>query len=144
MQSPPKPLDEIQLYLECELLTWMGRATLNFFLPRSLGPEEGWKGQIFNVNYKVNFKDFYTKLCACSLHKWKIQVILDGIFILLPGSCPRGGTLGRWGCPSGQQFICFQTWSCSISNQRGWRAEQNALKFFILELNWWPWNEIKG
>ena len=20
----------------------------------------------------------------------------DGIFILLPGSCPRGGTLGRW------------------------------------------------
>ena len=27
------------------------------------------KGQIsFNFNYKVNFKDFYTKLCVCS-HK---------------------------------------------------------------------------
>ena len=30
-------------------------------------------------------------------HKWKIQSISDGIFILLPESCPRGGTLGRWG-----------------------------------------------
>ena len=28
-------------------------------------------------------------------HKWKIQNISDGIFILSPGSCPRGGT---WGC----------------------------------------------
>ena len=27
--------------------------------------------------------------------KWKKQNILDRIFILLPGSCPRGGT---WGC----------------------------------------------
>ena len=21
---------------------------------------------------------------------------------MLPGSCPRGGSLGRWGCPGGQ------------------------------------------
>ena len=27
-----------------------------------------------------------------------MQNISDGIFILSPGSCPRGGTLGRWGC----------------------------------------------
>ena len=24
-------------------------------------------------------------------------------FILSPGSYPRGGTLGRWGCPGGQK-----------------------------------------
>ena len=24
------------------------------------------------------------------------------IFILSPGSCPRGGTLGHWGCQGGQ------------------------------------------
>ena len=32
-------------------------------------PEEGSKSQLyFNFNYKVNLKDFYTKLCVCS-HK---------------------------------------------------------------------------
>ena len=35
-------------------------------------------------------------MCVCS-HKCKIQNISDGIFILLPGSYPRDGTLGRWG-----------------------------------------------
>ena len=66
-----------------------------FFGPAPWGPWEGSKGQIsFNFNYKVNFKDFYTKLCVCT-HKWKIQNRSDGIFILSPGSCPRGGT---WGC----------------------------------------------
>ena len=39
------------------------------FWPRPLGPWGGVKGQIsFNFNYKVNFKDFYTKLYVCS-HK---------------------------------------------------------------------------
>ena len=38
-----------------------------FFGPALLDPGEGSKGQIsFNFNYKVNFKDFYTKLCVCS------------------------------------------------------------------------------
>ena len=41
-------------------------------------------------------------MCA---DKSKIQNILDGIFILSPGSCPRGGTLGHKGCPRGQNFI---------------------------------------
>ena len=95
MLSPPKPLDEIQPDLVCELLTLMGCATSNFFL--ALPPGEGSKGQIsFNFNYKVNFKDFYTKLCVCT-HKRKIQNISDGIFILSPGSCARGGTCGCFG-----------------------------------------------
>ena len=63
-----------------------------FFWPRPLGPLEGSKGQIsFNFNCKVNFKDFYSKLCMCS-NKCKVQKISDGCFILSPGSCPRGGT----------------------------------------------------
>ena len=63
--------------------------------PAPWGPGEGSKDQIsINFNYKVNFKDSYTKLCVCT-HKLKIQNISDGIFILSPGSCPRGGT---WGC----------------------------------------------
>ena len=104
MLSPPKPLGEIQPNLVCELLTCMGRATSNFFGPAPWGPGEGSKGQIFNFNFKVNFKDFYTKLCVCS-HKLKIQNISDGIFILSPGSGPRGGTLGCCGVPRWSKFF---------------------------------------
>ena len=38
----------------------------------------------------------------CS-HKRKIKNITDGIFILSPGSCPRGGILGA-GCAQGVIF----------------------------------------
>ena len=31
--------------------------------------------------------------------------ISDGIFILLPGSCPKGGTLGHLGYLGGQTFF---------------------------------------
>ena len=79
-----------------------------FFGPAPWGPGEGSKGQIsFKFNYKVHFKDFYTKLCVCS-HKGKIQNISDRIFILTPGSCPRGGTLGCWGVPRGSKKFFFK------------------------------------
>ena len=65
------------------------RNVKNFLAPP---PGEGPKDQIsFNFNYKVNFKDFYSKLCVFS-HKRKIQNISDGFFILSPGTCPRVGT----------------------------------------------------
>ena len=66
MISPPKPLDQIQPNEVCELLTCMGRATAkkNGLATGALG-----RGQkVNNFNYKVNFKDFFTKLCVCS-HK---------------------------------------------------------------------------
>ena len=72
-----------------------------FFCPAAWGLGEGSKGQIsFNFNYKVNFKDFYTKLCVCS-HKGKIQNISDGIFILSPGSYASG--VGLWGAGGAQE-----------------------------------------
>ena len=118
----------------------MGRATSNFFGPAPWGPGEGSKGQIsFNFNYKVNFKDFLYQLCVCS-HKWKIQNISDGIFILSPGSCPRGGTLGRWGA---QGVIFFKHGHVVYQIHGGWWAEQNASKIFTLGSNWWPRGEVK-
>ena len=68
-----------------------------FWVPTPWGPGEGPKGQIsLNLNHKVNFKDFLTKLCKSS-HNWKIWNISDGIFIPSPGSCLRGGTWGYHG-----------------------------------------------
>ena len=51
----------------------MGRATaLFFFGPAPWGPGEGPKGQIsLNFNYKVNFKDFLTKLCLLTHERYK-------------------------------------------------------------------------
>ena len=49
----------------------MGRATTKMFLSRA--PGEGSKGQIsLNFNYKVNLKDFYTKLvCVLTNERYK-------------------------------------------------------------------------
>ena len=73
----------------------MGRATAIFFGPASWGPGEGQKVKYHLISITKSIsKIFYTKRCVCS-HKYNKQNISDRIFILLPGSCPRGGT---WGC----------------------------------------------
>ena len=74
------------------------------FFPAPWDPGEGPKGKISNFNYKVDFKDFKTKLCVSS-HKRKIKNISDGIFIWPPGSCPRGGTWGYRGGGVGVKFF---------------------------------------
>ena len=100
MLSPTKQLDEIQpnLVCVCVCVTHMNRVCNSRFLcPAPWDPGEGSKGQMsLNVNYKVIFIDFYTKLCVCS-QKGKILNISNGICILSPGPCPRGWTLGRQG-----------------------------------------------
>ena len=155
MLSPPKPVDEIQPNSVCELLTWMGSAKAIFLCVCGPDPWGGVKrSNIINFNYKVNFKDFYTKLCVCS-HKWKIQNISDGIFILLPGSYPRCGTLGGGGGGGGlgvprgskkKSFLNMVMWHLKLTgmtSRRGWGAEKSASKIFILGSNWWPWGEVK-
>ena len=90
-----------------------------FFGPAPWDPGEGSKGQIsFKFNYKVHFKDFYTKLCVCS-HKGKKQNISDGIFILTPWVMPQGWDFGALGGAKGVKKFFFQTWSCGLSNRRG-------------------------
>ena len=63
MLSPQKQLDQMKPNLVCEVHTCMGRATAKKFGPTPLGPGELSKRQIsLNFNYKVNFKDFHSKL----------------------------------------------------------------------------------
>ena len=54
-----------------------------------------------------------------------------------------GSDFAVLGLPRGSNIYFFQTWSFGISYRRGWRAEKNASKFFILASNWWPWGEVK-
>ena len=49
--------------------------------------------------------------------------------------------LGPWGRVKN---LIFWTWSCSISNLRGWAVDQDTLINFNLWSNWWPWDGVKG
>ena len=115
------------------------------FGPARWGPGEGSKGQIsLNFNYKANFKDFlYQTLCVFSQIKDTKHIRRDfhSVSWVMPQGWDFGGGLG---VPRGSKKYFFQTWSCGISNRRGWRAEQNASNIFILGSNWWPWGEVKG
>ena len=60
-------------------------------------PGEGLTGQIsLNFNDKIDFKEFYTKLCVFS--QIKAINISNRIFVLSPG--PEGWGAG---CPKGQK-----------------------------------------
>ena len=88
-----------------------GACNGTFFLappPGALGRGQKVKYQQISLklNYKVNLKDFLTKLCVSS-HTWKILNISDGIFIWRPGSCPRGRTWGYRGGVGGVKKFFF-------------------------------------
>ena len=120
---------EIQPDLVCELLTWMAHEPAPFFgSPPPWGLGEGPKGQIsLNLNYKVNFKGFLTKLCVSS-HKWKIYNISDMIFIRPPGSCPG---VGLWGTVEGlgSKFVFSEIQPDLVCELLAWMAHAPA-QFF--------------
>ena len=75
-----------------------GACNSNFFLgpaPRALGRGQKVKYHLISITKSIS-KIFIPNF-VCVLTNEKIQNISDGIFIQLPGSCPRGGTLGRMG-----------------------------------------------
>ena len=92
----------------------MNLRSTSFFCPVPKGPGEGSKGQIsFNSNYKVNFRDFYSKLCVLTNERYKTyqtDFLISGL-----GHDPQ---VGLWGT-GGAQGDFFQTWSCGISNRQG-------------------------
>ena len=144
MLSHPKPLDKIQPNLVCELLTWMGRATSNFFL----APPPGALGRGQKVKYHLNsitksISKIFIPNSVCVLTKERYKTYQTGFSFWPLGHAPGVGLWGTGGCQGGKKKN-FQTWSCGISNRQGWRAEQNASKIFILGSNWWPWGEVKG
>ena len=92
----------------------MGRATA-IFLP--WGPGEGSKGQIsFNFNYKVNFKDFYTKL-MCVLTNERYKTYQTGFLFCCLGHAPG---VGLWGA-GGAQVVNF------FSNMVMWHIKSTRM-----------------
>ena len=89
-----------------------GAYNSTFFFASPRGPWGGSKGQILlNFNKYVNFKDFYVFSGIKDIKH------INRIFVLWPGSCPRGGT---WGCPGGKNFLIFIEILLSIYHQLSW------------------------
>ena len=85
----------------------MRRATAKQFSappPGAFGRGQKVKYHLISITKSIS-KIFIPNL-VCVLTN-EIQNISDGILILMPGSCPRGGTLGRWGCRGGQKCFFF-------------------------------------
>ena len=116
MLSPPKPLDKIQPNLVCELLTWMGRATSNFFLaspPGAIGRGQKVKYHLISITKSIS-KIFIPNF-VCVLTNERHKTYQTGLSFCPLGQAPG---VGLWGA-QGVKFFFFQTWSCGISNRRG-------------------------
>ena len=79
---------------------------------------------------------------VCVLTNKRYKTYQTGFLFCPLGHTPGVGLWATWGTQGVKQFF-FQTRSCSKSNRRGRRAEQNASNIFILGSNWWPWGEVK-
>ena len=121
-----------------------GACNSNFFVgPCSLGPCRGpWGGvkrsNIIKFLLQSQFQRLIYQTLSVFLQIENMKHVKQ-IFVLTPGSCPRGGLGGAQGVKN----LFFGTWSCGISNWQGWWVEKNASKIFTLGSNWWPWGEVK-
>ena len=107
--SPPKPLDEIQPNLVCELLIEWGAQRHIFFGPAPWGPGEGPKGQISLIIIKIQLQSQFQRflnqtLCVFSEMKDMKQFRRD--FHLAAWVMRQGWDLGvLWGVGEGQIFF---------------------------------------
>ena len=108
------------------------------------GPPPGALGRGQKVKYHlISITKIFIPNFVCVLTNERYKTYQTGFSFCPPGHAPGVGLWGAGGAQEGQK-IFFQTWSSGISNWRGWRAEQNASKIFILGSNWWPWGKVKG
>ena len=59
---------------------------------------------IYKFQLQSQFQRFLIPNFVCVLTSERYKTYQNGINILSPGSCPRGVTLGRLGCPGGHVF----------------------------------------
>ena len=110
----------------------------NLFGHRPLWPWEGPKGQI-SLNYIVNFKYFlHQNLFVFSQMKYIKHIRRD--FYSVAWVMPQGWDTRCWGTK-----IKFSEHShVAIQIKKGWSVDQDTLKSFTLESNWWPLGGSKG
>ena len=106
MLSPPRPLDEIQQNLVCELLTRMGRATAIFFLappPGALGRGQKVKYHLISITKSIS-KIFIPNF-VCVLTNVGYKTYQTGFSFCRLGHAPGVGLRGAWGAQGVKKFF---------------------------------------
>ena len=106
MLSPPKPLDEIQPNLVCELLTWMVRATSNFFLappPGALG--RGQKVKYHLISIIKSISQIFIPNFVCVLTNERYKTYQTGFSFWPLGHAPGVGLWGAGGAQGVKKFF---------------------------------------
>ena len=141
MLSPPKPLDEIQPNLVC--FTPMQHHF--FFGPPPWALGRGQKDKYHLISITKSILKIFIPNFVCVLTNET-----EGIFILSPGSCPRGrGCLGTKikfrpaVCPL--CYLLLNLWTkfnqiCCVNYSREWGLQQN-ISFWLRSLG--PWGGVK-
>ena len=105
--SPPKPLDEIQPNLVCELLTWIGCVTTLFFFAPT--PGEGPKSQIYLNIIKFQLQSQFQRFLnqtLCVLSQMKDIKHFRRDFHSVAWVMPQGSDFGvPWGGWAVQNFF---------------------------------------
>ena len=108
----------------------MGRATANFFAPRLGALGMGQKVRYHLISITKSISNIFIPNFVCVL-KNKDTKHIRWDFILWPGSCPRGGTLGRWECPGGEKKIFFSNMvMCHIKSTEMTSRTECKLNFY--------------
>ena len=142
--SPPKPLDEIQPNLVCELLTWMGCATAHFFGPAPWGPGEGPKGQIslniIKFQLLSQFQDFFNQTLCVFSHMKDIKHIRRDFYLVAPGYALGMGLRGTVGGLGGHFFRNSTRFGVWVAYMNGTRTGT----IFWVPAPWGLWEGPKG
>ena len=116
MLSPPKPLDEIQPNLVCELLTWIGRTAAHFLAP-PLGPWGGAKSSNIITYHKISITMSISKFLkpnfVCLLTNERYKTYQTGFSFGHLRHAPRvglEGNLGSWGSKKFRNSTRFGVW----------------------------------
>ena len=92
----------------------MGRATAIFFGPASWGPGEGQKVKYHLISITKSISNIFIPNVVYVLTNERNKTYQTWFFILLPGSCPRGGT---WGCLGSRIEFCPTVFRYDISSE---------------------------
>ena len=126
MISPPKPLDEIQPNLVCELLIGMGRSMFNWFL----APPPGVLGRGQKVKYHlISITKSISKICVpnflCVLSNERFKTYQTGLTFCRLSYAPGVVLLGA-GCQGGQKLFYFK--HGHVAYQIDGDVEQNRMQ----------------
>ena len=133
MLSPPKPMDEIQPNLVCELLKLMGRATLNFFLaPPPWALRRGQKVKYHLISITKSISKIFLPNFVCVLTNERYKTYQTRFLFCPLGHAPG---MGLWGARGAQGVNFFSNMVMWYTKSTGMKSRTECKQILILGAN---------